>query len=135
MKARGFDQAGEDDDILYDYDPDTDGANAVDDYDEHDEHAEAADGVVITREGFEDELRLEYYAAHPRVLTSDHKPLNAVFTLKYDAVVPEMKAKVHARSCKRFGQGRKRRTPNVTVVVDQHNRYTSRTKRRHKQRF
>ncbi|KAK3053900.1 hypothetical protein LTR09_005180 [Extremus antarcticus] len=120
MKASGADQAAEDDEILYDYDPDADGTNVNTDYDEYDEYDDVEDGVVITKEGFEDELRLEYYTAHQRVLSSDHKPLNAVFTLKYDAVVPELKAKVHAEVAKELDKVENEGRPNVTVVVDQH---------------
>lgn len=121
MMASGTDQAGEDEDILYDYDPDADGINVHGDYDEYDEYDDVEAGVVITKEGFEDELRLEYYTAHQRVLSSDHKPLNAVFTLKYDAVVPELKAKVHAEVAKQLDKAENEGRPNVTVVVDQHN--------------
>ncbi|KAK4548463.1 hypothetical protein LTR36_009373 [Oleoguttula mirabilis] len=116
MKANGTDQAGNDEQILYDYDPEMDAADADDDYDEHD-HAE---GVVVTKEGFEDEIQLEYYTAHQRVLSSDHKPLDAVFLLKYDAVVPELKAKVHAEVAKELDKAENEGRPNVTVVVDKH---------------
>ena len=119
MKATGTDQAADDEEILYDYDPDTDGTNANDDYDEYDEYDDAEDGVVFTKEGFEDEIHLEYYTAHQRVLSSDHKPLDAVFKLKFDAVVPELKAKVHAEVAKDLDKAENEGRPNVTVVVDQ----------------
>ena len=51
-----------------------------------------------------------------RVLSSDHKPLNAIFTLKYDAVVPELKAKVHAEVAKDLDKAENEGRPNVTVV-------------------
>lgn len=122
MKASGTDQAGEDDEILYDYDPDTDGVtNPNGDYDEYDDYDQVEDGEVITKEGFVDELTLEYYTAHQRILSSDHKPLNAVFKLKYDAVVPELKAKIHAEVAKELDKVENEGRPNVTVVVDQHN--------------
>lgn len=119
MKATGTDQACDDEEILYDYDPGTDGTNANDDYDEYDEYDDADDGLVITKEGFEDEIHLEYYTAHQRVLSSDHKPLDAVFKLKFDAVVPELKAKVHAEVAKDLDKAENEGRPNVTVVVDQ----------------
>ena len=121
MKATGTDQAGDDDEILYDYDPETDGVDANDDHDEFNQYDDTEDGVVFTKEGFEDELRLEHYSAHQRVLSSDHKPLNAVFLLKYDAVVPDLKAKVHAEVAKNLDKAENEGRPNVTVVVDQHN--------------
>lgn len=118
MHASGIDEAANDDEMLYDYDPETDGADAVDEYDEYDD---VADGVVITREGFEDEIELEYYTAHQRVLSSDHKPLDASFMLKYDAVVPELKAKIHAEAARELDKTENESRPNVTVVVDKHN--------------
>ncbi|KAK5125557.1 hypothetical protein LTR85_000668 [Meristemomyces frigidus] len=117
MKANGTDQAGNDEEILYDYDPDTDAAEPNDDYDEYDD---AEEGVVVTKEGFEDEIQLEYYTAHQRVLSSDHKPLDAVFLLRYDAVVPELKAKVHAEVAKELDKAENEGRPSVTVVVDKH---------------
>ncbi|EMC96998.1 hypothetical protein BAUCODRAFT_32744 [Baudoinia panamericana UAMH 10762] len=117
MRANGTDQAGQDEEILYDYDPDTDGAEANDEYDEHDD-----DGAnrVVTNAGFEDEIVLEYYTAHQRVLSSDHKPLDAVFKLRYDCVIPELKAKVHAEVAKELDKEENESRPSVTVVVDKH---------------
>ncbi|KAK6439157.1 hypothetical protein LTR95_004629 [Oleoguttula sp. CCFEE 5521] len=115
MKANGTDLTASDDDILFDYDPETDGGDR-----EYDEYDDNADGVVITREGFEDELTQEFYTAHQRVLSSDHKPLDAVFMLKYDAVVPELKAKVHAEVAKELDKAENDGRPDVTVVVDKH---------------
>lgn len=118
MHASGIDEAADDDEMLYEYDPETDGADALDDYDEYDDVTE---GVVITREGFEDEIEQEYYTAHQRVLSSDHKPLDASFMLKYDAVVPELKAKIHAEAARELDKTENESRPNVTVVVDKHN--------------
>ncbi|KAI7087679.1 DNase I-like protein [Hortaea werneckii] len=128
MRANGTDQAGNDEEILYDYDPEADGGPgpAADsgDYDEYDENEDGdevgEDGVVVTKKGFEDELKLEYYAAHQRVLSSDHKPLDAVFTLTYAAVVPDLKAKVHSEVAKELDKTENETRPNVTVVVDKH---------------
>lgn len=121
MRASGVDQAASEEDVLYDYDPETDGGNAVD-YDEYDEYDDAVgardEAIVVTREGFEDELTLEYYTAHQRVLSSDHKPLDASFMLKYDAVVPELKARIHAECAKELDKAENEGRPNVTVVVD-----------------
>ena len=119
MKASGTDHAGDDDEILYNYDPDAYGINVNDDYDENEDYDDTQTGVVITKQGFKDEIQLEYYTAHQRVLSSDHKPLNAIFTLKYDAVVPELKAKVHAEVAKDLDKAENEGRPNVTVVVDQ----------------
>jgi hypothetical protein len=120
MKSNGTEEAALDDEILYDYDPEADGEEVNDDYDEYDETLDAPEGVVITREGFEDEIHLEYYAAHQRILSSDHKPLDAVFMLKYDAVDAALKAKVHAEVAKELDKVENDSRPGVTVVVDKH---------------
>nr|POE56516.1 isoform 6 of synaptojanin-1 [Quercus suber] len=114
MQADGTDLAANDEEILYDYDPELD---AADDYDEYDD---AELGTVVTKEGFEDQIHLEYYTAHQRVLSSDHKPLDAVFMLKYDAVVPEQKAKIYADVARELDKAENDGRPNVTVVVDKH---------------
>ncbi|KAK0265380.1 hypothetical protein LTR91_009842 [Friedmanniomyces endolithicus] len=119
LKASGADDAAADEEILYDYDPDADGVD-VDDYDEYDDDNEANENVVMTKGGFEDEIELEYYTAHQRVLSSDHKPLDAVFHMKYDCVIPELKAKVHAAVAKALDQAENENRPSVTVVVDRH---------------
>ncbi|GAB7357242.1 hypothetical protein MBLNU459_g8221t2 [Dothideomycetes sp. NU459] len=117
MRNSGIDQAGKDEELLYDYDPDED---AADDNDAYNEYDDALPGVVITKEGFEDELHLEYYTAHQRVLSSDHKPLEAIFSFKYDAVVPELKAKIHQEVARDLDRAENETRPSVTVVVDRH---------------
>ncbi|MCJ1230194.1 hypothetical protein MMC12_006866 [Toensbergia leucococca] len=115
MKARGIDKT--DEDVLFDYDPETDGAD--DEYDEN--TAETTDPeVVVTKAGYEDQLQLDYYTSHQRVLSSDHKPLDAVFTLTYDAVDLEMKAKVHQEVARELDKAENEGRPAVTVVIDRH---------------
>ena len=111
MQKSGIDEAGKDEELLYDYDPDTD---AQDDTASVDDGLDAPEGVVITKEGFEDEMHLESYTAHQRVLSSDHKPLDAVFSLRYDAVVPELKAKVHQDVAKQLDKAENEGRPSVT---------------------
>lgn len=115
MKARGMEHAGDDEDVLFNYDPQTDG----EDYDEYAE-IEEAPGVVTTKAGFEDEMELEYYTSHQRVLSSDHKPLDAVFILKYDAVIPELKARVHQEVARDLDRAENEGRPRVTILVDKH---------------
>lgn len=91
MKARGVDKEAEEEAVLFDYDPETDADN---DYKEEEDRSCSPD-VVETKAGFEDILHLEYYTSHQRVLSSDHKPLDAVFNLTYSAVDPQLKAKIH----------------------------------------
>jgi phosphatidylinositol-bisphosphatase len=110
MKRSGIDEATKDEEMLYDYDPDED-ADEGDSYDEY-EHVPA--GTVITKEGFADEIQLESYVAHQRVLSSDHKPLDAVFSFKYDAVVPELKSKVHQEVARELDRAENEGRPNVT---------------------
>lgn len=116
MKARGLDKST-DDEVLYDYDPDTDGVD--DGYEENTNIGEDPD-LVITKAGYEDRIRLDYYTSHQRVLSSDHKPLDAVFTLEYDAVDPDLKAKIHQEVARELDKAENEGRPTITVVIDRH---------------
>ena len=123
MKAKGLDHATDDEDVLFDYDPETDGDN--DNYDEYDAKDDPQTETVTTKEGFSDEILLEYYTSHMRVLSSDHKPLDAVFALKYDAVIPELKAKIHQEVARDLDRQENEGRPSITVVVDRTARSSS----------
>ena len=111
MKARGMEEAGADEDVLFDYNPEMDG-------DDYDEYLDAEPEVIVTKEGFQDEIFLEYYTAHQRVISSDHKPLDAVFVLKYDAVVPDLKARVHQEVARELDRAENEGRPTITLIVD-----------------
>ncbi len=119
MEARGISEAAaEDEGVLFDYDPATDGAGEAEEDYENDDPGDP--DTVITREGYEDKLHLDYYTSHQRVLSSDHKPLDAVFTLTYEAVVPELKAKVHQEVVRELDKAENEGRPVLTIVVDRH---------------
>lgn len=116
MRTRGIDDSAvEDEAVLFDYDPETDGAK--DEYDPADDVSTDPE-LVTTRSGFEDRLRLDYYTSHQRVLSSDHKPLDAVFTLTYDAVDSDLKVKIHQEVVRELDKAENEGRPVVTVVVD-----------------
>lgn len=116
LRARGVAKAiAEDEDVLFDYDPETDGAE-----NDSDENHHANPEVVVTKSGYEDKLHLDYYTSHQRVLSSDHKPLDAVFTLTYDAVDSELKAKMHQEVVRELDKAENEGRPGVTIVVDHH---------------
>ncbi|KAF1809266.1 DNase I-like protein [Eremomyces bilateralis CBS 781.70] len=113
MKSRGVDDTSADEGVLWDYDPDADG-----DAGSYDEDAGLAMERVMTREGFEDTITLEAYGSHQRVLSSDHKPLEAIFLIKYDSVIPELKAKVHQEVARELDRAENEGRPTVTVLTD-----------------
>lgn len=117
MKFRGIVEATTDEAVLFDYDPETDGAeNEANESEDNTEDSEA----FITEAEFEDSLHLDYYTSHQRVLSSDHKPLDAVFTLNYEAVDPDLKAKVHQEVARELDKAENEGRPVVTIVVDHH---------------
>lgn len=134
MKARGMEDAAEDDSVLFDYDPEGDMDTGVDTdatvqpysqppcrYDEYHDDEDANDGEqVVTNEGSLDRIQLDIYTTHQRITSSDHKPVVSVFTLDYDAVVPELKAKVHAEVARELDRAENEGRPGVTIVVDGH---------------
>ena len=117
MKAHGIDDpAVNEEEVLFDHDPSNDGA-----YEEYNPEVDAEiPEIVTTSAGLEDKLHLEYYTSHQRVLSSDHKPLDAIFTLVYDAVDSDLKAKVHQEVARELDKAENERRPAVTVIVDHH---------------
>lgn len=120
LKAKGIENALDEEDVLFDYNPDEDGVEdmANDVYDEYDEGEDNMGEAVITKEGYLDRIHLDVYTSHQRVLSSDHKPLDAVFTLEYDAVVPELKAKIHQEVARELDRAENEGRPGITLVVD-----------------
>ncbi|KAL8893314.1 MAG: hypothetical protein Q9192_005390 [Flavoplaca navasiana] len=120
MKSHGIgDPAVNQEEVMFDYDPATDG-----DDDAYDPDADAEDPELVeTAAGFEDKLHLEYYTSHQRVLSSDHKPLDAIFTLHYEAVDPDLKAKVQQEVARELDKAENEGRPAVTVVVDYHHNH------------
>ena len=125
MKQQGIQQAAEDESVLFDYDPAADSsadnlssADAGYDYDEYDDTADDPDHVV-TKNGSVDRITLDLYTSHQRIMSSDHKPMVALFTLDYDAVVPELKAKVHAEVARELDRAENEGRPVVTIVMEE----------------
>ncbi|GKZ30128.1 hypothetical protein AbraIFM66950_007907 [Aspergillus brasiliensis] len=118
MKARGLDKAVADDSVLFDYDPDVDGADSVEEYDpDKDSNGDAS---LNPDDDTDNSLQLEYYVSHQGILSSDHKPLAAAFTLTYDSVDPQLKAKVHQEVVRELDKVENESRPGLTVVVDHH---------------
>lgn len=115
MKARGLDKAAEDESVLFEYDPEVDGA------DDHHENETASRGSAPSEERADDDpIKLIHYTSHQDILSSDHKPLDAIFTLTYNAVIPELKAKVHQEVVRELDKAENEARPGLTVVVDHH---------------
>ncbi|KAJ6107269.1 hypothetical protein N7523_008592 [Penicillium sp. IBT 18751x] len=126
MEARGLDKAVADDNVLFEYDPETDGADGgdgsdgaadVDDYNS-DEDAATNSSQDLSKDPVEDVIRLHHYISHQGILSSDHKPLDAIFTLNIDAVNPSLKAKVHQEVARELDKAENESRPGLTVVVD-----------------
>ena len=117
VRDRGLDKAVEEaESVLFDYDPETDAAD-----DSEAPATKAADPSLLadTHSGSKDRINLDVYTSHQRVLSSDHKPLDAVLSLVYDAVDPEAKARIHAEVARELDKAENEGRPVVTVVVDQ----------------
>ncbi|KAG8159148.1 hypothetical protein KVR01_010809 [Diaporthe batatas] len=120
MKSRGIDQAGDDDEVLFDYDPESDGDTTPAgkpglDYDEYDENGEDTAADAVAADAL-DRINLNLYTSHQRITSSDHKPLVAVFELEVDAVVPELKADIYAQVARELDRAENEGRPSVTIV-------------------
>lgn len=114
MTARGLDKA--EDNVLFDYDPEVDGADS-DEYDPSKDQ-DSDDVSSLPQVDNDSPIRLEYYLSHQGILSSDHKPLDAGFTLTFESVVPELKAKVHQEVVRQLDKAENEARPGLTVVVD-----------------
>ncbi|KAL4784606.1 Endonuclease/exonuclease/phosphatase [Aspergillus varians] len=117
MKARGLESAVADDSVLFDYDPDADGADSGDEYDPN-EDQNNKDASPDSSVEADSSIRLEYYTSHQGVLSSDHKPLVAGFTLELECVEPKLKAQVHQEVVRDLDKAENESRPGLTVVVD-----------------
>lgn len=116
LRKRGFDDSSlQDESVLFEYDPDTDGVQ--DEYDTLEDESKSSE-ILVTQAGFDVRLHLDNYSSHQRVLSSDHKPLDALFTLTYDAVDPDLKMKVHQEVARELDKAENEGRPTVTVVID-----------------
>lgn len=119
MKAQDVDDlAAADQAVFFDYDPDTDGTSDARDTDDGDASSTASSDGVSTNSGSDEKLLLEHYTSHQGIVSSDHKPLDAIFTLVYDAVDPDLKAKVHTEVVRELDKAENEGRPAVTVLVD-----------------
>ncbi|KAJ5182578.1 hypothetical protein N7492_000194 [Penicillium capsulatum] len=121
MQARGLDKAVADDNVLFDYDPDVDGLDGAGDVEEYNPDEDREDNSsAISQDSPHDSICLDHYISHQGILSSDHKPLDAIFTLTFDAVNPSLKAKVHQEVVRELDKAENESRPGLTVVVDRH---------------
>lgn len=104
--------------VFFDYDPETDGTSDAPDMDDGDANGTARSVTVSTNSVSDDKLLLESYDSHQDIVSSDHKPLDAVFTLIYDAVDPKLKAEIHTEVVRELDKAENESRPTVTVLVD-----------------
>lgn len=119
MKARGLDKDATDDGVLFDYDPDVDGTDSGNDGVSSKDHSSDKSSFISLPDS-EDAIRLDYYVSHQGILSSDHKPLDAGFTLTFESVIPQLKSKVHQEVIREFDKAENESRPGLTVVVDYH---------------
>ena len=115
----GTKQTSDEESMLFDYDPEADG----EDDGEDDSHSQSGDlgSTASTNQSQSkdlDVIDLEHYSSHQHVVSSDHKPLEAVFQLVYDAVIPDLKAKVHQEVVKDLDKAENENRPALTVIIE-----------------
>lgn len=121
MQARGLDKAVADDNVLFDYDPEVDGQDGSVEGEGYDSDADGEDQPpVASEDGPPESVHQHHYVSHQGILSSDHKPLDAIFTLTFDAVNPSLKAKVHQEVVRELDKAENEARPGLTVVVDTH---------------
>lgn len=120
MQGKGS-SAPEDEHVLFDYNPETDGANSDTGNIMEDAGSATNKKEEASLENPNDLLQLEVYTSHQRILTSDHKPLVGLFTLTYKSVVPHLKRKIYQEVALEFDKAENAGRPGVTLVIDHNN--------------
>ncbi|KAJ6110703.1 hypothetical protein N7486_002938 [Penicillium sp. IBT 16267x] len=120
MQDQGLDKAVADDNVLFDYDPEVDGVDGRESVEEYnsDDDREYVSSVASEDSSLDEPIRLDHYVSHQGILSSDHKPLDAIFTLSFDAVNPSLKAKVHQEVVRELDKAENECRPSLTVVID-----------------
>ncbi|OJJ95280.1 hypothetical protein ASPACDRAFT_36521 [Aspergillus aculeatus ATCC 16872] len=78
------------------------------------------DDSLMSAAEADESLQLDYYLSHQGILSSDHKPLAAGFTLTFESVDPQIKAKIHQEVVRKLDKVENESRPGLTVVVDHH---------------
>ncbi|CEJ60042.1 Putative Catalytic activity: Inositol-1 [Penicillium brasilianum] len=121
MQARGLDKAVADDNVLFDYDPEADGQDGSVGSGDYGSDADGdADSSSSSEDAPPESIHQHQYISHQGILSSDHKPLDSIFTLTFDAVNPILKAKVHQEVVRELDKAENEARPGLTVVVDTH---------------
>ena len=118
MMARGLEKENGEE-IIFDYDPTTDGDDGKETAVQVSE--DASDQSHAREETTADSantLELEYYISHQRVLSSDHKPMDAIFSMRYHAVDAEMRTKIHQAVAKEIDRQENEGRPSVTAIFE-----------------
>ena len=106
------------DDVLYDYHPESDSVKP-EEFHYDDESLPSAIPPQMSPGGeHEPDLRLLSYTSHQQIVSSDHKPVTAIFELQYDEVVPDLKVQVFNEAARDFDRNENEDRPTVTIVVD-----------------
>ena len=118
MKARGLEKENAED-IIFDYDPETDGDDGVGD--DPTSHNNESNDTPVYQEVATDSvgsINLEYYVSHQRILSSDHKPLAAIFDIQYNAVDAELKSRIYQDVAKEIDRQENEGRPSVTAIFE-----------------
>lgn len=110
MEIQGVMEAARDENILFDYDPENDGAEE----EEAETGSHVAEDKPLTREL--NRLHLEEYTSHQRVLSSDHKPITALYDIDYFSYDPESRARIRRQIAREFDQAENEGRPVITIV-------------------
>lgn len=116
VRERGLYDAVHQEEVLFNYDPTKDGG-----YDEEqDIYKDGPDGAELAWKHDQaiGNVSVDEYISHQRVLSSDHKPLSALFSITYNSVDPELKMKVQQDVTREFDKAENEARPSITLVLD-----------------
>lgn len=102
--------------VLFNYNPEEDGEDNP--WSTEVNEDKNAQNIRQIQDEDKEEVILDTYTSHQKVISSDHKPINATFTLYYDEAIPDLKAKAHQDVVRDFDRAENEGRPGVTVIID-----------------
>ena len=112
ISQQGIKKATSNAEGVYEYNPETDGVN------ESEQLTTDSASTLVEDISAVDHLRLESYTSHQGITSSDHKPVEAVFSVTYNAISADRRAQIYREESRRLDKMENEFRPTVTVVFD-----------------
>ena len=99
--------------LIYDYDPETDGVLDEDEDEDYESKNSASTHKTDCA------LHLAAYTSYQHVSSSDHKPVAALFEISFEVADTELKRKLYAEVARQYDKLENEERPDLTLLVEE----------------